>query len=315
MDNRGKKYNYNNYNKYNTYNPEGSEDYTNKEIKNESKNSILTFSNNQNLNTNSISNYYDTITQNNISPYPRINECCHHNLYTSPSIANDLRVSNLERRLENTEKMLKFYEEMLRLKEEEKKNEFRIDQNKVIELNKKVITLEEHIKFLNKRINEQNEILNEKTEGMEKKLGKFLETKNSIGDFYANKLGDLEALIKKNDILIESVIEEKLSHVQMNFDSKLEEMLNLINDIGKASEVNEFSITESKENIRMIQRDHLDFIKILSILKEKSDSLEFIMSQITELKNQYSKILHIYGEQSQEEDKFLQKILSGNENK
>ena len=61
----------------------------------------------------------------------------------------------------------------------------------------------------------------------------------------------------------------------------------------------------------MIQNDHLDFIKILSILKEKSDSIDYIMTQISDLKNRYSKIIKIYGEQSKEEDKFFNKILGG----
>jgi hypothetical protein len=227
------------------------------------------------------------------------------------SIASEIRLSNLERRLENTEKMLKFYEEMLRLKEEEKKNDFRIDFNRLNDVTKKVNSLDEVIKVLGKRINDQTDLIDEKICLIDKKFGKFSETRNSMSDFYAGKLAEVESIIKKNDVFMENLIDEKIANVNSTFDTKLEDMLNLLNDIGKSSEQNEFNILESRENIRIIQSDHLDFIKILSILKEKSDSLDYIMSQITELKGKYSKIMKIYGENSKEEDKFLNKILGG----
>lgn len=238
-----------------------------------------------------------------------------NNLNFTP-LTSDFRISNLERRLDATEKMLKFYEEMLRLKDDEKKNEQRIDNNKINELNKKIIHLEEHIKHLHRRLNDQNEIINEKLEIYEKKFNKINENRNNIGEFYASKLAEIEALINKNNILIDSSIEDKLEKIQMNTDGKLEDMLNLINDVSKNNDNLEFNIVESKESIRDIQKDHIDFIKIVSILKEKVDGLDYIIEQITELKQRYQKILQIYGEHSQEEDRFLNKILNEeNENK
>jgi hypothetical protein len=252
---------------------------------------------------------------------PKKNDCFICNKYSghnysdfhnSPSsIASEIRISNLERRLDNTEKMLKFYEEMFRLKDEEKKNEFRIDLNRLNELGKKVICLEDSIKILAKRINDQTGLFDEKVIMVDKKIGKLVENRNSIGDFYANKLAEVESLIKKNDIFVENLIDEKVANINTTIDGKLEDLLNLINDMGKSTEQNEFNILESKENIRTIQSDHLDFIKILSILKEKCDSLDYVMSQITDLKGKYSKIMKIYGEHSKEEDKFLNKILGG----
>ena len=75
----------------------------------------------------------------------------------------------------------------------------------------------------------------------------------------------MEAVLNKNEIVFDSLIEEKLSKGQFNFDLKFQEILNLVNDIGKSSESNEFLLVESKEVIRTIQNDHLDIIKIISI--------------------------------------------------
>jgi hypothetical protein len=248
------------------------------------------------------------------SEFPSCNTCLNKQSINNDQFSNysiDLRLNNMERRLDNTEKMLRFYEELLRLKQEEKENEYKIDQNKLSEINQKVGSLEEMIKILSKKINDQNEVIDSKIGVYDKKLSRFTDTKNTIGDFYASKLSELEALIKKNDILFENVLDERIATMSSNIDSKLEEFLNILNEVGKTTEQNEFTIVESKENIRMLQNDHLDFIKIVSILKEKSDSLDYIMSQVTDLKLKYGKIVNIYGEHSQEEDKFLNKILGG----
>ena len=58
---------------------------------------------------------------------------------------------------------------------------------------------------------------------------------------------------------------------------------------------------ELKESIRLVQNDHLSFVKIITILKEKAETLDYIMSQITDLKQRYNKI---FGE----DEKFLNKL-------
>ena len=231
-----------------------------------------------------------------------------------PNIANDLRLSNFEKRLDNLEKMLRFFEDLFRLKEDEKKNEFKIDQNKLLEINKKLNFLDENQRLIIKKLNEQDGTSIEKFEACEKRILKIINSKNSISEIYASKLAELESAMKKSEIIYDSIIEEKLSKIQNNFDTKFGEILSLVNDIGKDSESNEFLIIESKESMRTIQNDHLDFIKIISILKEKTDNIEFIFGQIGEIKEKYNNLIEIYGTQSNEEDKFLQKILFDNKN-
>ncbi len=231
---------------------------------------------------------------------------------SNPSIANELRISNLERRLDSAEKLLRFYEEMNRLKDEESKNDNRIDNSKIHELNQRINSLEENNNFLNKKILEQNDIIGNKLVSLEKQLERFNEVKNSIGEFYASKLAGIESVINKNDVIVESLIDEKIANTQIDIDGRFDEMLNLINDIAKSTEKSEFSIAESKECVRNVQGDHLELVKILSVLKEKSDNLDFIMSQITELKTQFAKIKNIYENNTpHEEKKFLHKVLGG----
>ena len=236
--------------------------------------------------------------------HERINS--HNNI---PNIANNMRLSNFEKRLENLEKMLRFYEDIFRLKEDEKKTDFRIDQNKFIEINKKLNFLDENQRLIVKKLNEQDGSSIEKFETYEKRIMKIINQKNSISEIYGNKLAELESTLKKSEIIYDSIVEEKLSKIQNNFDTKFGEILNLVNEIGKESESNEFLIIESKESTRKIQNDHLDFIKIISILKEKTDNIEFIFGQIGEIKEKYNNLIEMYGTQSNEEDKFLQKIL------
>ena len=73
-------------------------------------------------------------------------------------------------------------------------------------------------------------------------------------------------------------------------------------------------IIESKELIRNIQLDHIDFLKIVTLLKEKSDTLDYVLEQISDLKNKYLKIIKIFNEESTEENKLLNKIFNNDQN-
>ena len=249
-------------------------------------------------------NTYYSPNNNNINNFP-----------LESSIAGELRLSNLERRLENTEKILHFYDEMMRLKEEESRNEVRIDKNKIVELTKKTNLLDENIKFLNKKINEQGELFNEKVNLIEKKFLKFNDNKNSIGEYYAGKLAEFENLYKKSEAYFETNIDEKILGMQNNFDAKLEDVLNLINELTQQTDKNDFNVIESRESIRNIQNDHVDFLKIVTILKEKADTLDYIMEQITDLKQRYNKMINLYGvQQMEEEDKVFNRMINDNNN-
>lgn len=265
---------------------------------------------------NIINEHQENIFRNNIynNPNKNLNEKEKENSVNYP-ISAEIRISNLEKRIENIEKILHFYDELFRLKNEEKVNEERIDKNKLTEISKKLNFLEENYKFANMKFKD-NFNVDKKMENLEKKLTKFLENKNSISEYYATKLSEFEDIYKKTQSFLENKLDERLISMQNNYDGKLEDVVNLINEFTKQLDKNEFSLVENREGIRNIQMDHIDFLKIVTILKEKADSMDYLMDQITDLKFKYNKILNIYGIQgnSQEEDQIVKNITHMNIN-
>ena len=226
------------------------------------------------------------------------------------SLSVEIKINNLERRLENTEKMVSFLEEMLRLKEEERKNEYKMDQNKILELNKKLSTLEDYIKYVHKKEKANKEFFLDKLEQLEKKYAKFMENKSSINEFYANKFSDIETILKKNEVILDDIVEQKIEKLNQEVNSKLSDLLGLMNELSTSTENSEYRIIESKESIRNLQKEQLEFIKIISILKEKANTLDYVMDQISLLKERYYYIFQQFGDNSNEEDKFLNKVFN-----
>ena len=228
----------------------------------------------------------------------------------SYNVTGELRLINMERRLEKNEKLLSYFEEMLRLKEDEKNNDIQIDKNIIKDLSKRVSNLEDNISLILKKFNEFSDIFTSKIEKIEKMYRQSQDGKDKISDFYATKLSELEGLLKKNEIIIDNKIEQNFIEFEKNIDVKIEDMLNLINDVGKIGEGNEYQNLENKDTIRMIQSDHIDFIKIVGILKEKTDSLDYVYKEITDLKQKYQNMLIYVGEQTQEDDKMLNNMFN-----
>jgi len=234
-------------------------------------------------------------------------------------ISQEIRISNLEKRLESIEKILHFYDEMFRLKNEERLNEERIDKNKLLEISKKINSIEENYKFNNFKFKENNEF-DKKIENLEKKLKKFQEKNNSIGEYYAEKLSEFEEIYKKTEVFLDTKVEDKIISLQKNYDNKLEDIVNLINEFTIQLDKNEFNLVENREGIRNIQIDHMDFLEIITILKEKANSMDYVMDQITDLKFKYNKVLNNYGIRNnnnitnQEEDQIVKNITNMNIN-
>ena len=151
----------------------------------------------------------------NINPY-------HHNdsFANNNSISSQVRIVNLEKRLEKSERMLKYFEEILKNRDNDKNCDVKIDRTKISDLNKRILTLEESIKIFHKKISSVNEVFNEKFDMIEKKYNSLLHSKDNISDFYSNKIVEIENLLKKNDVLIDNVVEFKLSNLKANLDNK-----------------------------------------------------------------------------------------------
>ena len=238
-------------------------------------------------------------------------------------ISSHMRMSNIESRLTTMEKMMKYFDELLHLKEEEKINNLNSLElssnipNNVNELMNKVNNLEKKLDLIQKQ-KQQSEIENEKIiQNLTKKV-EYLEnlinsnylhqhpkTKNidennnlneNINNNNLNKVFTFDASKEQNNMEnklseIDDIIKNKLDEIYSN--NKINEILNLIEDINKVSEDNEFNINEQNENIRKIQNDNLTLIKVVSVHSEKINSIDYILNELTNLKNKYFKLLSL----------------------
>ena len=242
------------------------------------------------------------------------------------SVSNDLRIISLENRVETLEKMLKYLDEFIHLKEEEKNNDFQISNNESINiLNSQVQNLQKKIddskiEEMGKKIEIINNTLgiqNNSGINNNKRLNKnfnnfsynvtFIKEKEKIIN---EKINEFNNIIKNNELVIDGLIKEKLSSNNIQIENKLNNILNVIEDLNKIVEENEYSINEIKENFRKIQQDNIDVIKEMSIQTEKYNQIDFLIEQISQLKEKYGKLLNIFDSNENEEDKFIKQYLS-----
>ena len=238
------------------------------------------------------------------------------NTNSSNLISTQIRMSNIESRLTTMEKMMKYFDEFIHLKEEEKMNNLNsleLSSNiPVNELILKINNLEKKLDLMQKQ-KQQSDIenekiiknLNDKIEFLEKLINtnnlsqnlinKNIPQENNINNnneddnFTLNANNDNKILDKKN-LEIEEIIKNKLDEIYSN--NKIKEILKLIEDINKVAEDNEFNINEQNENIRKIQNDNLTLIKVVAIHSEKINSIDYILNELTNLKNRYFKIVN-----------------------
>ena len=238
------------------------------------------------------------------------------NTNSSNLISTQMRMSNIESRLTTMEKMMKYFDEFIHLKEEEKMNNLNsleLSSNiPVNELILKINNLEKKLDLMQKQ-KQQSDIenekiiknLNDKIEFLEKLINtnnlsqnlinKNIPQENNINNnneednFTLNANNDNKILDKKN-LEIEEIIKNKLDEIYSN--NKIKEILKLIEDINKVAEDNEFNINEQNENIRKLQNDNLTLIKVVAIHSEKINSIDYILNELTNLKNKYFKIVN-----------------------
>ena len=259
--------------------------------------------------------YYITDIKNSNENYSG-NNISKLNTNSSNLISTQMRMSNIESRLTTMEKMMKYFDEFIHLKEEEKMNNLsslELSSNiPVNELILKINNLEKKLDLMQKQ-KQQSDIenekiiknLNDKIEFLEKLINtnnlsqnlinKNIPQENNINNnneednFTLNANNDNKILDKKN-LEIEEIIKNKLDEIYSN--NKIKEILKLIEDINKVAEDNEFNINEQNENIRKIQNDNLTLIKVVAIHSEKINSIDYILNELTNLKNKYFKIVN-----------------------
>lgn len=249
----------------------------------------------------------------------------------SNGISSELRVASLECRIETLEKMVKFYDELINLKNEERKNEFYISNNETISMfNAKIEQLENKIDKMTQSNNEKIKEINDKIEHIYKIIednkttndntNKNKEVKevkvniNENNELLSNKISEIDALINKNELMVDNIVEEKLSSIRAENETKINEILTLIQDVNKFTEDHEFAITELRETVRGIQNENVDVIKVVSVQTEKIKQVDFVIDQITELKEKIAKLVTIFGDNQKEEEEFINNYLGGEQN-
>ena len=272
-----------------------------------------------------IYNYYDENQEENFKMDDKYNNNVKINSTT-------MRISVLEDRTKSLEKMLRLFEERINLKEEEKLNDMKnieSNSNLINKLNKKIKNLEKKLEdFMEqkKASDQKNEkIIYELTERI-----KFLEEtkKNKNPDINVNMnndlnekdfslnekstniiMNDFNELIKNNNLQIDEFIQEKIYNYSVENENKINELLNLIQDMNKIVEENESKINLLNSNFNKFQNDNVNIIEMLSIQDEKINNIDFIIEEIKKLKISFNEITSNI-EDKNEEEKFAKEFLN-----
>ncbi len=267
--------------------------------------------------------FYDEDEERNI----RINAKDNKNLIKINSTT--MRISVLEDRTKSLEKMLRLFEERLNLKEEEKLTEIKnieSSTNIINKLNKKIKYLEKQLKDYitqkqitdeenNKKIKEltlrvkvlEGQVNTNQPINMEDMNDKELSTNSKDGPNII--LNDFNEIIKNNNLQIDELIQEKIESVNVENESKINELLNLIHDINKIVEDNENKINLLNSNFNKFQKDNVNIIQMLSIQDEKINNVDYIIEEIKNLKLKLNDIASTLDDKN-EEEKFTKEFLN-----
>ena len=268
-----------------------------------------------------IYNYYEECQDENL----KTNEKFNKNLIKINSTT--MRISVLEDRTKSLEKMLRLFEERLNLKEEEKANDLKnieSNSNLINKLNKKIKYLEKQLTdfVAQKQISDQEnekkiEKLNDRIQFLETQIKNGQNAHNDINekDFSLNEknsniiMNDFNELIKNNNLQMDEFIQEKIYNANVDNENKINELLNLIQEINKIVEENENKINLLSTNFNKFQNDNVNVIQMLSIQDEKINSIDYVNEEIKKLKLKLNEIASFF-EDKNEEDKFAKEFLN-----
>ena len=268
-----------------------------------------------------IYNYYEECQDENL----KTNEKFNKNLIKINSTT--MRISVLEDRTKSLEKMLRLFEERLNLKEEEKANDLKnieSNSNLINKLNKKIKYLEKQLTdfVAQKQISDQEnekkiEKLNERIQFLETQIKNGQNAHNDMNEkgFSLNEkssniiINDFNELIKNNNLQMDELIQEKIYNANVDNENKINELLNLIQEINKIVEENENKINLLSTNFNKFQNDNVNVIQMLSIQDEKINSIDFVNEEIQKLKLKFNEITSLF-EDKNEEDKFAKEFLN-----
>ena len=82
-------------------------------------------------------------------------------------------------------------------------------------------------------------------------------------------------MLRKNDTTTDQKTKEKSNSINIQTQNERNEILNVIQDINKITEENEFAINELKEHFRKIHQENIDVIKEMIIQTEKLKQIDY----------------------------------------
>ena len=236
--------------------------------------------------------------------------------------STNMRISVLEDRTNSLEKMLRIYEERINIKEEERLNDIKRMEsydNIISKLNKKIKNLENQINNMitqKKEAEEENDKiifdLTNRIFVLEEKLNQKNEKeKNDIicEENSNNNFDNFKELIKNHNEQIEKYIQEKIYNTNIDNENKINELLNLIQDINKIIEDNENKINIMSSNFNEFQKDNINIIEMVSVQDEKFKKLDFMVQEFQKLKTMINDINSTL-EDKNEEEQFTKRYLS-----
>ena len=235
-----------------------------------------------------------------------------------------MRISVLEDRTKSLEKMLRLFDERIHLKEEEKLEEIKnmeSSTNIIIKLNKKIKNLEKQIKEITTQkqlIEEENkkkfDELYARIEVLEGGKNKKNITINTNEDLNMKEnsniiFNDFNEMLKSNNMQLDEYIQGKIFNSNIENENKINELLNLIQDINKIVEENENKINIINSNFNKFQNDSVNIIQMLSIQEERIKKIDFLIDEVKKLKIKFNELASSFVDKN-EEDKFAKEFLN-----
>ena len=232
--------------------------------------------------------------------------------------SSSMRLSVLEDKTKSLEKMIRLFEERLTIKEEQKLNDMKNSESSLTiinNLNKKVIYLEKQLNdfITQKNISdrENQEIisnLNKKILSLESQIKNQNSDKKNENNETKNYREEIENIIMNNNEQFGEMIKEQMYNMNMQNENKVNELLNLIQDVNKLFEETENDVNQLKNNYNKLQCDNLNLIRSLSIQSEKLKNIDFILQEVKLLKIKFNEFSIINPEK--EEDKFASQYFA-----
>lgn len=120
---------------------------------------------------------------------------------------------------------------------------------------------------------------------------------NQLIEFYSKKFSEIEYLLKSNEQALEVLVDTKIEKQKDHYNKKFEETLDLMSELTKNIENNEFKIIETKESNRVIQNTITEMNEVILALSGNNDLIQFLNQEVYFLKDHMSCVVNVLDNQ------------------